>query len=101
MVEKISWQKAVDALAGMGMEISFEPNDVANIVSQYFPDGLPLRKGWRQKMWVGPNGIQFRDYNPMLAAKGVPEAFYVVQNGSHPYGAPQDDEESGNPASGC
>jgi hypothetical protein len=59
------------------------------VVIYFFPEGIPLRKGWRMRFWWIPNeGIAFRAYNPMLKAKGVDEAFFVVDNSIHPYGAP-------------
>ena len=92
-MKEITFEQAMTKLAETGFKVKFKPEDVANIVTDHFPGGLPLRKGWFQKMWVSGDGIQFRDYNPMLVGKGVPEAFFVVQNGTHLFGAPQFDEE--------
>lgn len=92
-MKKIGLKNAIDFLKEKGMEIDFTAEAIAGIVRDHFPKGLSLRRGWRQKMWIGIEGIQIRIYNPMLASKGVPEAFYVVQNETHPYGAPLIDEE--------
>lgn len=80
---------------GLSSETEVTSEVVAAIVGAAFPDGLPLRKGWRMKLGFvpGEDGVTFRAYNPSMADKGVAETFFAVENSSHAYGAPMIVEE--------